>query len=36
VKDNGSPEYLKEWHGVSKDLIKNIGGAGSLIAKAVE
>jgi len=40
VKENGSPEYLpeylREWHGVSEDLIKNIAGAGSLMANAVE
>jgi uncharacterized protein (DUF302 family) len=31
-----SPEYLKERHGVPEDLIGNIAGAGSLMAKAVE
>jgi uncharacterized protein (DUF302 family) len=31
-----SPEYLKERHGVPEDLIKNLAGAGGLIAKAVE
>jgi uncharacterized protein (DUF302 family) len=31
-----SPEYLQERHGVPADLIKNIAGAGSLLAKAVE
>lgn len=30
------PEYLRERHGVSADLIKNLAGAGALIAKAVE
>ena len=30
------PEYLRERHGVPADLIKNLGGAGALIAKAVE
>ena len=30
------PEYLKERHGVPEDLIKNLAGAGVLIAKAVE
>lgn len=31
-----SPEYLQERHGVPADLIKNLAGAGALIAKAVE
>src|ERR1700688_2169881 len=31
-----SAEYLQERHGVPQDLIKNIAGAGALIAKAVE
>ena len=31
-----SPEFLKERHGVSDDLIKNLAGAGALMAKAVE
>jgi uncharacterized protein (DUF302 family) len=31
-----SPEYLQQRHGVPAELIKNIAGAGSLIAKAVE
>jgi uncharacterized protein (DUF302 family) len=31
-----SPEYLKERHGVPEDLIKNLAGAGTVIAKAVE
>ena len=31
-----SPEYLQQRHGVPEDLIKNIVGAGALIAKAVE
>lgn len=30
------PEYLKDRHGVPPDLIKNLAGAGTLIAKAVE
>lgn len=30
------PEYLKERHGVPEQLIKNLVGAGALIAKAVE
>lgn len=30
------PEYLRERHGVPADLIKNLAGAGTLIAKAVE
>lgn len=30
------PEYLRERHGVPADLIKNLAGAGALIAKAVE
>jgi uncharacterized protein (DUF302 family) len=31
-----SPEYLKERHGVSAELIKNLAGAGALVQKAVE
>ena len=31
-----SPEYLQQRHSVPEDLIKNIAGAGALIAKAVE
>jgi uncharacterized protein (DUF302 family) len=31
-----SPEYLQERHGVPAELIKNLAGAGNLIAKAVE
>ena len=31
-----SPEYLQERHSVPEDLIKNIAGAGALLAKAVE
>ena len=30
------PEYLQERHGVPEDLIKNLAGAGAVIAKAVE
>lgn len=30
------PEYLRQRHGVPADLIKNLAGAGALIAKAVE
>lgn len=30
------PEYLKERHGVPEELIKNLAGAGAVIAKAVE
>jgi len=30
------PEYLKERHGLPEELIKNLVGAGALIAKAVE
>ncbi|MGC2451003.1 MAG: DUF302 domain-containing protein [Candidatus Sulfotelmatobacter sp.] len=30
------PEYLRQRHGVPADLIKNLAGAGTLIAKAVE
>jgi uncharacterized protein (DUF302 family) len=30
------PEYLKQRHGVPAELIKNLAGAGALIAKAVE
>jgi uncharacterized protein (DUF302 family) len=30
------PEYLKERHGVPEELIKNLAGAGVVIAKAVE
>jgi uncharacterized protein (DUF302 family) len=31
-----SPEYLKERHGVPEELMKNLAGAGVVIAKAVE
>jgi len=31
-----SPDYLKERHGVPAELIKNLAGAGVVIAKAVE
>ena len=31
-----SPEYLQERHSVPAELIKNLAGAGALIAKAVE
>jgi uncharacterized protein (DUF302 family) len=31
-----SPEYLQQRHGVPEDPIKNIAGAGALVAKAVE
>ena len=31
-----NPEYLKARHGVPDELIKNLAGAGALIAKAVE
>jgi uncharacterized protein (DUF302 family) len=31
-----SPEYLQQRHGVPEGLIKNIAGAGALVAKAVE
>jgi len=31
-----SPEYLQERHGFPVDLIKNLAGAGAVIAKAVE
>jgi uncharacterized protein (DUF302 family) len=31
-----SPDYLRDRHGVPEDLIKNIAGAGALLAKAVE
>jgi uncharacterized protein (DUF302 family) len=31
-----APEYLQERHGVPAELIKNLAGAGGLIAKAVE
>ena len=30
------PEYLQQRHGVPAELIKNLAGAGTLIAKAVE
>jgi len=30
------PEYLQKRHGVPQELIKNLAGAGGLIAKAVE
>src|SRR5215813_12434118 len=31
-----SPEYLQQRHGFPADLIKNLAGAGAVIAKAVE
>jgi uncharacterized protein (DUF302 family) len=31
-----SPEYLQQRHGIPADLLKNIGGVGALIQKAVE
>lgn len=31
-----TPEYLKKRHNIPEDLVKNIAGAGALIAKAVE
>ena len=31
-----SPEYLRDRHGAPEELIKNLAGAGTLIAKAVE
>lgn len=31
-----SPDYLKKRHSLPDDLVKNIAGAGALIAKAVE
>jgi uncharacterized protein (DUF302 family) len=31
-----SPDYLEERHGIPAELIKNIAGAGALLAKAVE
>jgi uncharacterized protein (DUF302 family) len=31
-----SPEYLQQRHGIPEGLIKNIAGAGTLVAKAVE
>jgi len=31
-----NPEYLQERHGVPAELIKNLAGAGTVIAKAVE
>jgi uncharacterized protein (DUF302 family) len=31
-----SPEYLQQRHGVPEELIKNLAGAGAVIAKAVE
>jgi uncharacterized protein (DUF302 family) len=33
---SNDPEYLRERHGVPADLIKNLAGAGTLIARAVE
>lgn len=30
------PEYLRERHGFPEELVKNLAGAGALIAKAVE
>jgi uncharacterized protein (DUF302 family) len=31
-----NPEYLRDRHGAPEELIKNLAGAGALIAKAVE
>jgi uncharacterized protein (DUF302 family) len=31
-----NPEYLRERHGVPEELMKNLAGAGTVIAKAVE
>ena len=31
-----SPEYLRQRHGFPAELVKNLAGAGALIAKAVE
>ena len=31
-----SPEYLQQRHNIPADLVKNLAGAGALIAKAVE
>jgi len=31
-----APEYLTERHGVPEQLIKNLAGAGTVIAKAVD
>jgi uncharacterized protein (DUF302 family) len=31
-----NPEYLRDRHGAPEELIKNLAGAGTLIAKAVE
>lgn len=31
-----SPEYLRQRHNIPADLLKNLAGAGALIAKAVE
>ena len=31
-----SPDYLRDRHGVPEELIKNLAGAGAVIAKAVE
>ena len=36
VVSYNSPEYLQQRHGVPEELIKNIAGAGALVAKAVE
>ena len=36
VVSYNSPEYLQQRHGVPDELIKNIAGAGALVAKAVE
>lgn len=36
VVSYNSPEYLQQRHGVPDELIKNIAGAGALLAKAVE
>jgi hypothetical protein len=31
-----APEYLQQRHGVPAELIKNLAGAGAVMAKAVE
>jgi len=36
VVSYNSAEYLQQRHGVPEELIKNIAGAGALVAKAVE
>ena len=32
----GIPYYLKDWHGLSDELVKNISGIKNLVDKAIE